>query len=73
MSHTDFIIAISILTFIAIPVGGITVIKTIKRFTRPPVNTLQTRGDIELVDYIEPTHPGQIYQYPDLGEGQPFP
>jgi len=34
---------------------------------------LERRGDIELVDYIEPTQPQQIYQYPDLSEGQPFP
>jgi len=35
-------------------------------YTRPPVNTLTRSGDIELVDYIEPTQPGQIYNYPDL-------
>jgi len=73
MSYTDQIIVICVLAFIAIPVGGITVIKTIKKLSKPPVNLLERRGDIELVDYIEPTQPGQIYQYPDLAEGQPFP
>lgn len=30
------------------------------------MNTLVRSGHIELVDYIEPTHPQQVYNYPDL-------
>lgn len=32
------------------------------------MNTLVRSGDIELLDYIEPTRPQQIYNYPDLLE-----
>src|ERR1700678_3787988 len=40
-------------------------IKTIKKLTRPPVNALSRQtGDIELVDYIEPSQPLNAY-YPN--------
>jgi len=43
--------------------------KTIQ-YTRPPVNRLVRTGDIELVDYIEPSHPQQAYTHLDLLEPQ---
>ena len=48
--------------------GVYAVIRIINQHTRPPVNTLERTGDIELIDYIEPTQPQQIYYYPDLLE-----
>jgi hypothetical protein len=72
MSHTDWIIIITTLT-ISSTLGVYVVIRKIKQYSSPPVNVLQRRGDIELVDYIEPSFPQQIYQYPDLLEPIPFP
>ena len=55
------IIIICILAFISVPLGTFTVIKTINKLSRPPANTLVRAGDIELVDYIAPTRPQQVY------------
>jgi hypothetical protein len=71
MSHSDIIIIVATLAFSS-TVGVYATIRYINLHTRPPVNTLVRSGDIELVDYIEPTHPQQIYNYPDLFEPQ-FP
>jgi uncharacterized protein YneF (UPF0154 family) len=72
MTTQHQIIAICIIATIAVPVGTFVTIKTINKLMRPPVNNLlRTHGDIEL-DYIEPTQPQQIYNYPDL-LGQHFP
>jgi hypothetical protein len=68
MTTQDQIITICILAFIGIPLGTFTAIKTINKLSRPPVNALNRTGDIELVDYIEPTRPQQIFNYPDLLE-----
>lgn len=65
MIHNDIIIITVTLT-ISVPLGVIAAVKLINQYTRPPVNTLTRSGDIELVDYIEPTRPQQIYNYPDL-------
>jgi hypothetical protein len=67
MSHTDIIIIASTLLFVS-TFGVYAAIRVINKHTRPPVNTLVRSGDIELVevDYIEPTQPHQIYNYPDL-------
>jgi hypothetical protein len=64
MTHQDQIIIICILAFIGIPLASFTAIKTINKLTRPPVNSLVRPGDIEMVDYIEPTHPVNTF-YPD--------
>jgi hypothetical protein len=64
MTTQDQIIIICILAFISVPLGTFITIKTIKKLTRPPVNTLIIPGDIELVDYIDPAQP--TYNYPDL-------
>jgi hypothetical protein len=61
MTTQHQIITICVLAFIAVPLGTFTIIKTIKKLTRPPVNTLLRLGDIEL-NYIEPVHPGHVYQ-----------
>ena len=72
MSHTDIIILV--ITFsISSTLGVYALIRCINQHTRPPVNTLVRSGDIELVDYIEPSQPDRIYQYPDLLEQQQFP
>ncbi len=68
MTTQHQIIAICIIVFIAVPVGSFTIIKTINKLTRAPVNTLVRSGDIELVDYIEPTRPQQIFNNQDLLE-----
>jgi len=67
MTTQHQIIAICIIAAIAVPLGTFTAIKTINKLMRPPVNSLLRThdGDIEL-NYIEPTRPGQIYNYPDL-------
>lgn len=63
MSHTDIIWIVGTLTF-ASTVGVYAAIRYIKLHTRPPVNTLVRSGDLELIDYIEPTQPH--HNYPDL-------
>lgn len=67
MSHTDIIWIVGTLTFASI-FGPYVAIKLIKQYTRPPINTLQTSGDIELMDYIEPVRPQQTYNHQDLFE-----
>lgn len=67
MTHTDIIWIVVTLTFSS-TVGVYAAIRYTNLHTRPPVNTLQRSGDIELVDYIEPTRPQQIFNYPDLLE-----
>lgn len=69
MSHTDWIWIIVTISFSS-TFGVFVAIKKIKQYTRPPVNTLVRSGDIELVDYIEPTHPPQVYTNLDLLESQ---
>jgi hypothetical protein len=71
MTHSDIIIITGTLFFSA-TVGVYALIRVINKHTRSPVNTLVRQGDIELVDYIEPSRPHDIYQYPDL-LGQQFP
>jgi hypothetical protein len=69
MSHSDIIIIITVSLFITSTVGVYTAIRYINLNTRPPVNTLISSGDIELVDYIEPSsnnsldlvQPQQVY------------
>jgi hypothetical protein len=66
MSTQHQTITICVLAFIAVPLGTFTIIKTIKKLSRPAVNTLVRSGDIELVDYIDPG-----YSYPDLLQSPP--
>jgi hypothetical protein len=65
MTNSNIIIIVVTLT-ISSTLGVYVLIRKTIQYTRPPVNTLTRSGDIELVDYIEPTQPGQIYNYPDL-------
>lgn len=67
MTHQETIWVVATVCF-ASTFGVFATIRYIKLHTRPPVNTLVRSGDIELVDYIEPTRPQQIYNYPDLLE-----
>ena len=60
MSHTDIILIITIITFSS-TAGIYVAVKKIKQYTRAPENVLTRRGDIELVDYNEPTQPLQAY------------
>lgn len=66
MTTQHQIITICVLAFIGVPLGTFTIIKTINKLSRPPVNTLHRSGDIELVDYIE-----QGYSHPDLLQSPP--
>jgi|SRR5882757_171881 len=68
MTTQHQIIAICVIGFISVPLGTFVTIKLIKKLSRAPVNTLVRSGDIELVDYIEPTRPQQTFNYPDLLE-----
>ena len=73
MTTQHQIIAICILVLIAVPVGTFTTIKTINWLTRPPVNALRREtGDIELINYIEPSQPVNAYHPIDLVNNQ-FP
>lgn len=65
MSHSDIIIIVVTLT-ISSTLGVYAAIRVVNQYTRPPVNTLIRSGDIELVDFIEPMRPQEIYNYPDL-------
>jgi hypothetical protein len=64
------IIIITATVTISSTLGVYVVIRKIIQYTRPPVNTLVRSGDIELVDYIEPTQPQQAYTHLDLLEPQ---
>jgi hypothetical protein len=66
MTTQHQIIAFCVLLTIAVPVGTFSAIKLIKKLTIPPVNNLNRRGDIELVDYIEPARPDYAYQPLDV-------
>lgn len=65
MTTQHQVIAICVIAFISIPLGTFTMIKCIKKLSRPPVNVLHRPGNIQL-DHIEPTRPQDIYNYPDL-------
>jgi hypothetical protein len=67
MDHTTIIYVVVTLS-ICSTLGVYAAIRVIKQHSRPVVNTLNRSGDIELVDYIEPTQPQQIHNYPDLLE-----
>jgi hypothetical protein len=69
MTNSNIIIIVVTLS-ICSTLGVYVVIRKTIQYTRPPVNTLTRSGDIELVDYIEPTQPQQIHNYPDLLEPQ---
>src|SRR6266436_86576 len=71
MTTQDQIIIICVLAFIAVPLGTFITIKTINKLSRPPVNTLDRRGDIELVDYIEPSQPIHAYYPFDINNNFP--
>jgi hypothetical protein len=68
MTTQHQVIAFCVIGIIAVPLGVFTTIKLINKLMRPPVNSLVRSTDIELVDYIEPTRPQEIYNYPDLLE-----
>jgi hypothetical protein len=65
MINSNIIILVVTVT-ISSTLGVYVLIRKTIQYTRPPVNTLVRSGDIELVDYIEPTHPQQVFTYPDL-------
>nr|WEH01506.1 hypothetical protein [Russula griseocarnosa] len=65
MSIEHSTIAFCVLAVIAIPLGTFIGISVFKKCTRPVVNTIHRRGDIEL-QYIEPSRPNQIYNPLDL-------
>ena len=66
MTESNIIIMVVTITF-ASTFGVYVAIKKINQYTRTPMNTLNREtGDIELMDYIEPTYPGQTYYPLDL-------
>ena len=66
MTQSNIIIMIVGIS-IASTFGVYVAIKKINQYTRTPLNTLtRETGDIELIDYIEPTHPGETYYPVDL-------
>jgi hypothetical protein len=77
MTHTD-IIWIVVTLGLSSTLGVYAAIRYINLHTRPPVNTLVRSGDIELVDYIEPTHVRDIDlsslpQFPQVMVNNPLP
>lgn len=66
MSHTDIIIITATLFFTS-TVGVYAAIRCINKHWAPAQNRLVRRGDIELVDYIEPSTNNNL----DLLEPQP--
>jgi hypothetical protein len=69
MTNSNIIIIVVTAT-ICSTLGVFVVVRKTIQYTRRPVNTLVRSGDIELVDYIEPTLPQQVFNYPDLLEPQ---
>ena len=65
MLNSNIIIITATVT-VCSTLGVYVIIRKVIQYTRPPVNTLTRSGDIELVDYIEPTQPQQVFSYPDL-------
>lgn len=61
MSHSDIILIITLITFFSTTAGIYVAVKKINQYSRAPENVLTRRGDIELVDYNEPTQPLQAY------------
>nr|YP_009504236.1 hypothetical protein [Lactifluus hygrophoroides]AWX52961.1 hypothetical protein [Lactifluus hygrophoroides] len=60
MSHQEIILIVATISFIS-TFGVWIALKRINHYTNPPVNVLTRRGDIELVDYIEPVRPDPAY------------
>jgi hypothetical protein len=69
MSQTEIIWIVVTVAFSS-TVGVYAVVRYINLHTRPPVNTLVRPGDIEMVDYIEPTRPDYAYYQIDLSNPQ---
>lgn len=67
MSHTDYIIII-LGASLMLGMGVTVAIREVNRYARPVENVLTRRGDIEMIDHIEPTQPLQAYtpRYLDL-------
>jgi hypothetical protein len=66
MSHSDIIIIITITLFVSSTVGVYAGVRYIHLHSRPPINTLRRRGDIELQN-IEPSTNNNL----DLLQPQP--
>lgn len=67
MSHTDYIVIILGASSLLM-MGVCVAIREVNRYARPAENVLTRRGDIEMIDHIEPTQPLQAYtpRYLDL-------
>ena len=71
MTHLDIIwIVVTLTISLTLKVYVAIKIKYIYIYTRPSVNTLVILGDIKLVDYIEPTQPQWVFNYPNLLDSQ---
>jgi hypothetical protein len=60
MSHTDYIVII-LGASLMLGMGVCVAIREVNRYARPVENVLTRRGDIEMIDYIEPTQPLQMH------------
>jgi hypothetical protein len=60
MTNSNIII-ITVTLSVVSTLGVFAAIRVINQYTRPPVNSLVRSGDIELVDYIEPSQPVHVY------------
>jgi hypothetical protein len=66
MTHTEVYWIVGTITF-ASTFGVYALVRKIQQHTPDTGNRLvRRRHDIELTDYIEPSRPEQIYNYPDL-------
>jgi len=68
MTNSNIIIIV-VTASICSTLGVFVLIRKTIQYTNRPVNTLVRPGDIQL-EYIEPTRPQEIYNYPDLLEPQ---
>lgn len=67
MSTQTQIIIFCVIGALAGPVACLVVYKGVNKYLAPPVNVLRRRGDIELINYNEPSQPLQAY-FPINGE-----
>lgn len=73
MSNQTQVIMFCVIGVLGTPLVVFVAIKTINKLMRPPVNTLIRSGDIELVDYVQPSQPLNTYYPRELLDSQFYP
>lgn len=74
MTTQTQVIIFCVIGVVSIPLGTFVAIKTINKIWAPPLDILRRNtGDIELVDYIQPSRPGITYYPRELLDSQFYP